>query len=98
MNSSARKNVKLVAGPDSSSDRSFQPHVMTALTKGDSPVPDWSRRVPALGGLRGIAILLVLMGHSVFQMQTSSQFLSHVLAIGKLSWSGVDLFLCFRVS
>jgi peptidoglycan/LPS O-acetylase OafA/YrhL len=92
MNSSARKNAKLVPDPDSSADRPYQPHTMAVLTKGDAPVPDWSRRVPALDGLRGIAILLVLMGHCVFQMQTSSPFLSRVLALGKLSWSGVDLF------
>jgi peptidoglycan/LPS O-acetylase OafA/YrhL len=55
-------------------------------------VPDWSRRIPALDGLRGIAILLVLMEHTIFQMQTKSQVFSNVLALGKLSWSGVDLF------
>jgi peptidoglycan/LPS O-acetylase OafA/YrhL len=54
--------------------------------------PDWSRRIPALDGLRGIAILLVLLMHSIFQMQTNSVFVSRLLALGKLSWSGVDLF------
>jgi peptidoglycan/LPS O-acetylase OafA/YrhL len=56
------------------------------------PVLTWSSRIPALDGLRGIAILLVLMRHSIFGMQTSSTFLSKVLAVGQLTWSGVDLF------
>jgi peptidoglycan/LPS O-acetylase OafA/YrhL len=57
-----------------------------------STVPNWSVRVPALDGLRGVAILLVLLRHSVFGMETSSRFLAKVLAAGQLTWSGVDLF------
>ncbi len=49
-------------------------------------------RIPALDGLRGIAILLVLLWHAVFGIHTDSRFLSGLLAVGKLSWSGVDLF------
>jgi peptidoglycan/LPS O-acetylase OafA/YrhL len=56
------------------------------------PIPNWSTRIPALDGLRGIAILLVLMRHSIFGMETNSKFLSKLLAAGQLSWSGVDLF------
>jgi peptidoglycan/LPS O-acetylase OafA/YrhL len=56
------------------------------------PIPNWSVRIPALDGLRGIAILLVLMRHSIFGMETNSKFLSKLLAAGQLSWSGVDLF------
>lgn len=55
-------------------------------------VPDWSVRIPALDGLRGIAILMVLLRHSVFGMETSSKFLSPFLVAGQLTWSGVDLF------
>jgi len=43
--------------------------------------------------LRGIAILLVLLCHAVFfELHSSSKFLSPLLTIGKLTWSGVDLF------
>jgi peptidoglycan/LPS O-acetylase OafA/YrhL len=54
--------------------------------------PDWSRRIPQLDGLRGIAILLVLLRHSIFGMETQSWFLGKLLSAGLLSWSGVDLF------
>ncbi len=52
----------------------------------------FSPRIPELDGLRGIAILLVLLRHSVFGVQTSSRGLAAFLAVGRLSWSGVDLF------
>lgn len=57
-----------------------------------APVPNWSVRIPALDGLRGIAILLVLLRHSLFGMPTNSRFLAKILAAGQLTWSGVDLF------
>jgi len=49
-------------------------------------------RVPALDGLRGIAILLVLLWHGVFQVQPNSGIWSRLLSLGSLAWSGVDLF------
>jgi len=52
-----------------------------------------SRRIPALDGLRGIAILLVLLWHSVFYARFESHpLLNGLLGIGRLTWSGVDLF------
>ena len=49
-------------------------------------------RIPALDGLRGIAILLVLLNHGPFTIQNVSPLASRLFAVGRLSWSGVDLF------
>jgi peptidoglycan/LPS O-acetylase OafA/YrhL len=54
--------------------------------------PDWSKRIPALDGLRGIAILLVLMRHGIFGLESSSRLVNRLLTAGQLTWSGVDLF------
>jgi peptidoglycan/LPS O-acetylase OafA/YrhL len=56
------------------------------------PIPDWSKRIPALDGLRGIAILMVLLHHGVFNMKPDSKVLATLLSVGELTWSGVDLF------
>lgn len=49
-------------------------------------------RIAALDGLRGIAILLVLSRHALFGMQSSNPTVMKFLNVGRLSWSGVDLF------
>jgi peptidoglycan/LPS O-acetylase OafA/YrhL len=49
-------------------------------------------RIPELDGLRGIAILLVLAHHAVFDAPTHSTLLSRIFGVGRMSWSGVDLF------
>jgi peptidoglycan/LPS O-acetylase OafA/YrhL len=50
-------------------------------------------RIPALDGLRGLAILLVLLWHSVFNFHFQHHpILQRVLSLGSIGWSGVDLF------
>lgn len=52
-----------------------------------------SIRIPALDGLRGVAILLVLVCHSVFEaFRPSTKLLTGLVIAGRLTWSGVDLF------
>jgi len=43
-----------------------------------------------LDGLRSIAILLVLLCHSIFDMHPKTVFGSHLQVIERLTWSGVD--------
>jgi peptidoglycan/LPS O-acetylase OafA/YrhL len=59
----------------------------------DLSEPRSSARIPALDGIRGLAICLVLSWHTVFQsVLPNHPQLTRVLALGRLSWSGVDLF------
>lgn len=51
-------------------------------------------RIPELDGIRGIAIGMVILYHYIFLTIASrpASPLSYALTIGRLSWSGVDLF------
>ena len=92
MNPSAVSNKALI----SSVSPALSPVPGPRSTKGSTlqfaVTPNWSVRIRALDGLRGIAILLVLLDHSVFSMQSSSRVLARFLAAGQITWSGVDLF------
>ncbi|MES2605899.1 MAG: acyltransferase, partial [Pseudomonadota bacterium] len=56
-----------------------------------SPGPD---RIPQLDGLRGFAILMVLVWHCVAGFTTTEpgSFAAYLLVPFRLTWSGVDLF------
>jgi len=50
---------------------------------------DFSKRIPELDGLRGLAILLVVFYH---YFESSPLLPGFIASAGRLSWSGVDLF------
>jgi peptidoglycan/LPS O-acetylase OafA/YrhL len=56
--------------------------------------PDFSRRIPQLDGLRGVAIALVLAFHYVnFAVETGApRWMGFLIRPTSLGWSGVDLF------
>ena len=64
-------------------------------TRIDSADPLSSARVPALDGIRGLAICLVLACHGFFSILWNLPNHPHaarLVALGRLTWSGVDLF------
>ena len=67
--------------------------VGTVKTGGTVPEINSSTRIPALDGLRGIAILLVLMVHSFSDFHfVHHPGLTWLVRMSRLGWSGVDLF------
>ncbi len=65
------------------------PHIATA-----TPSLEPSRRIPELDGLRGLAILLVLIWHFGCEANSAAghRWLFWLIDAASLSWSGVDLF------
>jgi peptidoglycan/LPS O-acetylase OafA/YrhL len=71
---------------------------MTAVIHGEGlgkpPTLNLSGRIPELDGLRGLAIGMVLVWHYFVgpTVAVPATPLSYALALGRLTWSGVDLF------
>jgi peptidoglycan/LPS O-acetylase OafA/YrhL len=63
-----------------------------AMSQAGAQVINSATRLPALDGVRGIAILLVLVWHLLYQLQNTPGFLQYPVYAGRLFWSGVDLF------
>ena len=83
--------VSAPAYPDSLSIRSVLPSRSAAgQTRSIAVLP--SKHIPTLDSLRGVAILLVLLRHSVAGAETTSKLWSSLLVPLRLTWSGVDLF------
>ena len=65
---------------------------MTAAERGQD-VSTTGRHIPALDGLRGLAILLVLTDHLFWSNPIgSNRFLTLILSLHSAGWIGVDLF------
>ena len=59
-------------------------------------LPKYSGRIPALDGIRGLAISLVLCWHFLFSplrgIFPHHHYVSKAIELGRFTWSGVDLF------
>ena len=62
-------------------------------TQIDFDHPSSAARIPVLDGIRGVAICLVLSWHGFLQYNLPNHpHVARMVALGRLSWSGVDLF------
>ena len=71
-----------------------KPTIQLALPKESARGLDFSRRIPELDGLRGVAIGLVVYGHFVWMaiQARPPQLLGYFQASQRAIWSAVDLF------
>src|SRR5688500_3911248 len=56
------------------------------------PRPDTHSRISALDGVRGLAVLLVLICHATMLNDVPGAAGKLYLALARISWAGVDLF------
>src|SRR5215204_2507864 len=63
-------------------------HEQTALP----PLTDAHARIPVLDGVRGLAVVLVLICHATMLNDVPTAAAKLYLALARLSWAGVDLF------
>jgi peptidoglycan/LPS O-acetylase OafA/YrhL len=58
------------------------------------PLPDFGRRIPELDGIRGMAILIIIIFHWLI-MEGTVILPSRFEQVGSFGWTGVDLFFSF---
>src|ERR1700722_14014391 len=71
--------------------------IMRSMLAANSPSSTVAARgprmhIPALDGLRGVAILLVFMNHLLLALVPANRIDSRIRALGLTGWTGVDLF------
>jgi len=71
-----------------------KPVVSATAWKPISSLPDLGGRIPELDGLRGLAIAMILVTHYLLLIYSApfGSPVAHLLAMGRLGWTGVDLF------
>jgi peptidoglycan/LPS O-acetylase OafA/YrhL len=82
------QNVQCATPGSTATDRSVQ------ATRTDQARERIARAMPGLDGIRGIAVLLVMIHHAISagSIQAGGQISSVILKLGKAGWIGVDLF------
>jgi len=84
--------VIMTANLPQAEDESRLPESLPMPTQVDFS-PSLPAHIPALDGIRGVAICLVLLWHTIFEYGLPNHpYLARIVDLGRLSWSGVDLF------